>query len=97
MKKLVLIFAMVFLPAQAQTFRMNNEGGGEIVLTVRDCRYNGQDFKPLMEAYGYNRSGVMSRGCWLTVDDLIQVLWWDRGRTDTRVYRIEDFRYVPEK
>lgn len=96
MKALLLTIFLFATCAQAQTFRLNNEGGGEIVLTVRDCRYNGQDFKPLKEAYGYHRTGVMSHGCWLTVDGMIQVVWWDRGRADTRVYRIEDFRYVPE-
>ena len=83
MKKLFLILALVSGVAQADTWVMPNNGGGQVVLTDRACK----GYKNLYEAYTYTNS-VFLEGCWALVDGKVHVAWNNQGR---RVYEMNDF------
>lgn len=80
----------------AQTLKMGNEAGGQIVLTQQECRYGGESFLPLLKAYGYADKGTTINGCWQFRDGLIQVHWFVRKTIETSTYKPEDFTYHPE-
>jgi len=92
--KLLLMLALICTPAWGQTLRMTNNGGGEIVLTKRWCTYDGKEYRPLLEAYSYHRTGKMSQGCWEQVDSMIRIHWFDQNGIDTRTYPADSWRYV---
>ena len=84
MKKLFLIIAIVSGVAQADTWVMANNGGGQIVLTDRKCK----GYPNLNEAYSYTNS-VYLDGCWTLIDGKVHIAWGhNQGR---RVYEINDF------
>ncbi len=87
MKKLFLILAIVSNMAQADTWVMPNNGGGQIVITDRPC----QGYKSLYEAYTYSNSGYWT-GCWGLVDGKVHIAW---HKGDRRVYEMNDF--VPDQ
>ena len=83
MKKLFLILAIVSGIAQADTWVMPNNGGGQVVLTDRACK----GYKNLYEAYTYTNN-IYIDGCWALVDGKVHVAWNNQGR---RVYEMNDF------
>lgn len=92
---LAVIACALSTATSAQTLRLNNESGGEIVLTKRTCKVKGQDFSPLLAAYGYSGKGGSLLGCWYIQDDLINVLWFNpNGTTDLSIYPPENFKYI---
>jgi hypothetical protein len=72
--------------AQADTWYLDNDAGGRIVLTTRPCPL--PDTKPLLEVYTYNAAGGRQSGCWAIFDDLVQVSWGSGKRS---VFPIENF------
>ena len=88
MKKLFLILVIVSNMAQADTWTMKNNGGGQIVLTDRKCA--GQKY--LNQAYTYTTEAYLD-GCWGLIDGKVHIVWGkNQGR---RVYEINDF--VPDQ
>lgn len=88
MIKQPLVFAaLVFLclSAHADTWVMNNNGGGKVVLTDRKCK--DKDAPTLYQAYTYTNQ-VYLDGCWALVDGKVHVSWKGQGR---RVYEMNDF------
>lgn len=66
-----LILALLVSPAYAQTFKMPNDGGGEIVLKIDPC----PGYPALFTAYAYGSSGKVVNGCWQVFDDLVHVVY----------------------
>lgn len=83
MKRLLLIAALAAAPAMADSWVMNNNGGGQIVLTDRGC----PGYKKLLEAYTYTGNAYIE-GCWTVIDNKVHVIW--NGK-DRRVYDLSDF------
>lgn len=83
MKKLLIGLLLVSGSVMADTWVMNNNGGGQIVLTDRVCKQS----KALFEAYTHTNAGYWS-GCWAIVDGKVHVVWEGKDR---RVYNINDF------
>jgi hypothetical protein len=83
MKKLFLILAIVSNMAQADTWVMPNQGGGQVVLTDRLC----QGYKNLYYAYTYT-DRVFLDGCWRLLDGKIHIVY-ENG--EKRVYEASDF------
>jgi hypothetical protein len=92
--KLLIVLALICTPAWGQTFRFNNQGGGEVVLTNRWCKYNGKEYRPLLEVYSYDRSGETSQGCWEYVDNMIRIHWFTRSGLQTKIYPSDNLRYA---
>jgi hypothetical protein len=88
MKKLLIALVLVSCNALADTWVMNNAGGGQVVLTDRVCKGH----PSLREAYTYTNS-VYLEGCWTLLDGKIHVAWnKNQGR---KVYEINNF--VPDQ
>lgn len=84
MNKLFLILAIISGMAQADTWVMPNNGGGQVVLTDRKCK----GYENLFQAYTYTNQ-VYLDGCWNLIDGKVHVAW-DKGN-GRRVYEINDF------
>ena len=87
--KTIIAIAMtaISVNAAADSFHMRNDGGGEIVLTDRDCK----EYDRLFQAYSYTPKGYWE-GCWALIDGKVHVGWKGNGR---RVYDINDFTFKP--
>lgn len=83
MKKLLIALALVSGIAQADTWVMPNNGGGQIVLTDRKC----VGYKTLYYAYTYTNQAYFD-GCWALIDGKVHVVWEKNQR---RVYNMNDF------
>lgn len=59
--------------AQAQTWQMNNQSNGKIVLTTRDCPEYPN--KGLRSGYAYGQGGKTLSFCWAIVDGMIKALY----------------------
>lgn len=92
--KLAALLLALPVAVSAQTWSANNEGGGEIVLTLRQhkCKEFG---KSLVDGYSYGSSGKMVEFCWTVVDDMIRVVYLHDA--SVRVYRPELFSKKTEK
>jgi hypothetical protein len=92
--KLAIALAAVLVAtaavAQEITATMNNQSGGQIVITPRPCYIGTELMRGWMEAYTYNQSGVTIEGCWQPRDGRISVVW--RGG-ETRTYNPVDFTF----
>lgn len=86
MKRLILIAALAATPVLADTYAMENNVNGEIVLTDRVCRQTDK----LHQAYSYG-TGIYIEGCWAIIDGDVHILWNANGRGDRRVYPVENF------
>ena len=92
MKKLLVALLMVPSMAWAAAFSTPNKNGGEIVITDRVCTYMNQDFPGLRHAYTYWNGGYLE-GCWLIVDEMVQIIWLHKdGTNDTRIYNFSGFK-----
>ena len=69
--------------AMADTWVMNNNGGGQIVLTDRLCK----GYKHLYYAYTHTPQAYFD-GCWALLDGKVHVVWEGKDR---RVYNLNDF------
>lgn len=89
MIKQPMVFATILLfgvSAHADTWVMNNDGNGKIVLTDRKCKH--KDTNTLYYAYSYTNR-VFLEGCWALMDGRVHVVWdKNQGR---RVYEMNDF------
>ena len=84
MKRLLIaVLAVLSLSANADTWVMNNNGGGQIVLTDRKC----QGYKYLYYAYSHTPKAYFD-GCWAILDGKVHVSWEGNER---RVYNLNDF------
>ena len=83
MKKLLISLLLVSCSAMADTWVMNNNGGGQIVLTDRLCK----GMKYTYYAYTHTPQ-TFNDGCWALLDGKIHVVWDNNQR---RVYNLNDF------
>jgi hypothetical protein len=90
----VLLFPSV---AFTQTLKMDNEAGGQIVLTLNKCTLDNNKYQALYSVYGYSRDGTTIRGCWAYIDNLVRVIWVQGGTREEATYRMEDFVYEPRR
>lgn len=75
MKRLIagIIISVVAVTAHAQTWEMNNQSGGKIVLTSRDC-YEYPN-KGLRSGYAYSKGGKTLSFCWAIIDNKVKALY----------------------
>lgn len=90
MKRLLLIAALATTPVMADSWAMQNQGGGEIVITDRPC----PGYPKLLSAYNYVSSGKTAKGCWTVIDNMVHVIWESNGAQYT--YSLSDF-YVKSR
>lgn len=91
MKKLLATLLFVPCIALAEAWSLPNKSGGEIVISDRECRYNGKSYAPLRQAYSYWNGGYLE-GCWTVEDGMVKIIWKNNdGSADTRVYPLNQF------
>jgi hypothetical protein len=90
MKKLIAAALLTPTIAMAQVFVAPNEGGGEIVITGRDCVYNNKKYESMRAAYAWSPNHSKVPACWGIQDGNIVVVYLNDG--DERVYPINAFR-----
>jgi hypothetical protein len=90
MKALIFLAALLPAVAWSQVMVMPNKGGGEIVLTARDCVYKGKTYEYFREAYAWGRDTNKIAGCWQIYDGNILVVYHDNG--EPRIYPITEFK-----
>ena len=84
---LAVLLASISLTALADTWVMQNNGGGQIVLTDRACKGHPK----LMVVYSYTNKGYWE-GCWTVIDGNIHVVWMaPNGSRPRNVYPIGSF------
>jgi hypothetical protein len=82
---LAVLLAALSFSANADSWAMPNQAGGEIVLTDRKC----PGYKNLLQAYNYSNTGKSETGCWTIVDDMVHVVWDRNGSRYT--YPLDSF------
>lgn len=82
---LLIVTLCTAFNASADSWTMNNQGGGKVVLTDRACNEKGT--KTLKYAYTYTDNSFLE-GCWALIDGKVHVVW---GKKDRRVYEINAF------
>ena len=86
MFRLLLTIALcVTFNAKADSWTMENQGGGKVVLTDRACNEKGTN--SLKYAYTYTDNSFYE-GCWALMDGKVHVVW---GKKDRRVYEMNAF------
>lgn len=75
MKRLIagIIITVSSIAAHAQTWEMNNQSGGKIVLTSRDCPEYPN--KGLRSGYAYGKGGKTLSFCWAFFDGKVKALY----------------------
>ena len=73
---LAVLLAGLSLSAYADSWAIHNKGGGEIIITDREC----PGYPELRMAYTYLKNGQITEGCWTIFDNRIQVAWKDGTR-----------------
>jgi hypothetical protein len=92
---ILILFASL---AQAQTARMPNQAGGEIVLTSHKCTMDNGQHTNLRTAWSVSGDNRATHGCWAYVDEMVHVVWArSNGERDHRVYKLEDFQFKDSK
>ena len=94
MKKLLLALALLTGVAQAQTYVMPNNGGGEITLTTQTCKADNGAYTQLKHAYTWSNS-VYMEGCWALIDGNVHITWLHSD--GTRARRVYDPKYFTKK
>lgn len=99
MKKILITALVTFmLPtiAQAEAIAsMPNEGGGFIVLTDDQCKFEGKVYKGLNRLYSYTTQGHNFEGCYGVEDDTVVAIWNHNG--SKMRYPISAFTLKPKK
>jgi hypothetical protein len=88
--KLLPILLLAPTIAFAQVFSSPNQDGGEIVLTARDCVYNGKKYENLREAYSWSPRGRTLQACWTIKDGNVGMVYLDDG--EERMYPLNMFK-----
>lgn len=86
--KATLLLAMALCAAfnaNADSWTMDSQAGGKVVITDRACNEKGT--KTLRYAYAYTDKAFLE-GCWALMDGKVHVVW---GKKDRRVYEINAF------
>lgn len=90
MRKLLATLLLVPTLASAQVLYLNNKGGGEIVLTTRDCVHQGKKYDNVKHAYSWTPEIGKLDGCWTVVDGNVHMIYFADG--SIRVYPLDNFR-----
>ena len=92
MKKiLVLLLLSLSAHANADTVAwMQNQGGGKIVLTDKDCQEDSRQFM----AYASSNSISTQFGCWFSDDMMVHITWSSTG--NFKSYPIENWNINQE-
>lgn len=78
MKKILVLLALLSAVTNARAeaiASMNNEAGGEIVLTNEACVAKGKTYDALYKIYYYTGNGDTGKGCYYYADGLIHAIW----------------------
>ena len=92
MKKLLFVLGLVLaLNANAESWVMPNEGGGEITLTSSTCTADNGAYPALKKAYAWTNK-IYFEGCWTVIDGNVHVVWMaPNGSRPRNVYPISSF------
>lgn len=80
-----ILAGILSLPCYAAIYEADNDGGGKIVLTERECK----GYPALKFMYAYHGSGVYMDGCWAIIDGKVHVYY--HQSKERRVYPAEIF------
>lgn len=96
---LTVLFMLAFVGnCQADTIAsMPNKGGGKIVLTDEDCKFEGKKYPSLSRAYNYTSEGYGSEGCFAVEDETVVVIWNVGGSPQRMRYPAENFTLTKKK
>ena len=95
LKLLIAVVAMSYGVASAEAIAtMPNEGGGLIVLTDDECKYEGKVYKGLNRLYSYTSQGYNSEGCYAVEDNTVVAIWNSGNKMR---YPISSFTLRPKK
>lgn len=90
---IALLLTLGVTTAQAEAIaRMQNTGGGYIVLTDEPCVYKRKDYAPLKRSYTYTAKGNTFDGCYGIEDDTVLVVWLEAN--EQRRYPITSFEII---
>ena len=96
MKTFVLITALISTPAMAESIAwMQNQAGGNIVLTDEPCIFSGKDYKQARKMTSYAPGMPIEDGCWgiYTRNSDMVFLIWEDSRIESKVFNIIDFTW----
>ena len=89
MRKIILLVALLSAGvAQAKSWYIPNEAGGQIVITDEECWYKGKEFASLHRAYARTRDGTVYNGCWYYKDRTVRIVYEMGGE---KIHLIDDF------
>ena len=91
---LAAAFIALASPAQAQSIRTENNGGGYITLTDRVCTIGDEVYRNLRVAIATGPAGTTRNGCGTILRDKVVIVWQVDG-TPRREYPLEAFTVVP--
>ena len=96
MRTLILAAALISTPVMAESIAwVENQAGGNIVLTNEPCILDGKNFEEGRKAITYASGMPEKKGCWGIYkrnNKMIAIVWQDRGMTD-RVFDMDDFEW----
>ena len=96
MRKLLAVMLFVPMLAHAEVIAtMPNEGGGFIVFTDDQCKYEGKVYKGLNRLYSYTTQGHNFEGCYGVEDDTVVAIWNHNG--SKMRYPISSLTFRPKK
>lgn len=84
----LILAGVLTLPCYAATYETDNEGGGKIVLSDRECK----NYPALRAMYAFHSTGVYLDGCWAMIDGKVHVIY--NQTRERRVYPAEIFHEV---
>ena len=88
MNKFIILFSIGINICYAATYETDNEGGGKIVLTDRECK----NYPALRSMYAFHSTGVYLDGCWGMIDGKVHVIY--NQTKERRVYPAEIFHEI---
>lgn len=96
MKNLMWGLLLVVGVCNADTIAsMPNQGGGKIVLTNEECKFDNKTYDTLRRAYNYTAEGHTSEGCFYIEDETVLVVWKSsKGGASRMRYPAENFTII---
>jgi hypothetical protein len=88
-KYLILLSLLASTTAFADSWYIENDAGGQIIITDDECWLKGKQFPSLHKAYARTYGGNTYNGCWYYKDGIVHVAY-EFG--EERTYPVNDFR-----
>lgn len=79
MKRLIYAVALLPLVAHADTWELNNNAGGKIVLQESVCISGGKRYENLRNMFSMAGRGSTITGCWYVSDGWVHVIYNDNS------------------